>query len=547
MTNQDIDIRMFIALVRRWWWVLLLGVIIGTATAYVASKNIAPSYVATAKIFVQPGRTYQPSLGDIQASQQIASAYKDIITTRPVLEEVINKLSLPYTPQALIGKLRVTAPGSFIFITATDHSPDLAATLANTTAEVFIDRFRQQQLLEIARLQTSLADYGITQDPQVIAAQASMSTALTIAESAAPATKPSSPNTRLNVVLGLLIGIAVAGCTVYLLERLDDTIKSSEELKELTGLPTLGSVSRWPSSTLSPIPMVTDDGNGAALEESFKFLTASLEFSVATVSNFKSMLVTSASPSEGKTTASTNLAMTLAKQGKSVILLDADLRKPSLHRVFGCPNSLGLTNLFLGSSTLDEVMVPTAVPGLKVVPSGPLPPDATQLLLLPHTRQAIEALESRCDILIFDTPPLLAVADSLVIASLVDGAVVVVDTNRTSREAVVQAVESLRQTPVVILGAILNKIVPKGRGKYYYQHYYHYYHYYPASGDGARKRSQRSIGTRVLDMLLSGSSSRPTRRRRSTGSSSSTTNSNLPNEEAKDISANESPRQTDRR
>ncbi len=525
MRRDEVDIRFYLGLLRRWWWVLVVGALVAGTTALLVSRSMTPIYVAYAKIFVQSGRAYQPSVNDIQVSQQLARAYGDLITTRPVMEAVIERLALPYTPQALSAKLTVQVPSSFMEVGIADPDPELAATIANITAEVFIDRLREQQLLELARLQSSLADYGITQDPQIIAAQASMSGILSVVESAVAPLRPSSPNTRLNVLLGILVGLAVAGGVVYVLERLDDTVKSPDDMKELTGLPTLGSVFRWPVSDGSAIPLIVDESQQTSLAESFKFLAASLEFSAAGAEEFKSLLLTSPSPSEGKTTVATNLAITLARQGRSVTLVDADLRKPQLHRVFGVTNTLGLSNLLLGNGSLEQVVTPTQVSGLKVVTSGPLPPDPAQLLRLPRTLEAIAALENNCDLVIFDTPPMLAVADTLVMAGMVDGAIVVVDTLRTSREAVIQAVATLQQTPVAMLGSILNKIAPRGRGRYYY-HYSYQYQYYSASGDGDGTRSrQNGWGARLRDRLMLRRNGRSawSRRRSRQGRSSTTT------------------------
>ena len=224
---------------------------------------------------------------------------------------------------------------------------------------MFIDRFREQQLLELARLQTSLADYGIAQDPQIIAAQATMASALAVVESAAAPLKPSSPNTRLNVLLGALLGLVIAGGVVYLLERLDDSFKSPDELKDFTGLASLGSVFRWPAEETGIPHTIADEHQRTSLAESFKFLTASLEFAAASADGLRTIMLTSASPSEGKTTTATNLAVALARQGESVILVDADLRKSQMHRIFDLPSTPGFTNLLLGSNTLEEALAST--------------------------------------------------------------------------------------------------------------------------------------------------------------------------------------------
>ena len=512
MRSEETDIRFYLGMIRRWWWVLALGVLTAAITALLLSRSMTPIYDASAKILVQQGQGFLPSASEIQASQQLAQSYSDLITTRPVMEEVIQRLSLSYTPQGLSQKLEVKAPRSLIVIGVTDPDPALAATIANEIAKVFIDRFREQQLLELARLQTSLADYGIAQDPQIIAAQATMASALTVVETAAPSLRPSSPNTRLNVLLGALLGLVIASGVVYLLERLDDSFKSPDELKDFTGLASLGSVFRWPPEKTGIPHTITDEHQRTSLAESFKFLTASLEFAAAASAyGLRTIMLTSASPSEGKTTTATNLAVALARQGKSVILVDADLRKPQMHRIFDISSTPGFTNLLLGSNTLEEALISTPVPGLRLMASGPLPPDPAQILRLPRIRESIAALRDNRDIVIFDAPPVLVVADALILAGLVDSAVLVVDTSRTSRRVVAQAVETLRQTPVNILGGVLNKIEAKSRGRYYYQYYYQY----PSSpGDGAANGARKGLPKRVLERLTFGRLNGSSKRRR---------------------------------
>ena len=318
MRSEETDIRFYLGMIRRWWWVLVLGVLAAAVAALLLSRSMTPIYDASAKILVQQSQGFLPSASEIQASQQLAQSYGDLITTRPVMEEVIERLSLSYTPRGLSQKVTITAPRSLIVIGVSDPDPEQAAAIANEIAKVFIDRFREQQLLGLARLQTSLADYGIAQDPQIIAAQATMASALAVVETAAPALKPSSPNTRLNVLLGALLGLVVAGGVVYFLERLDDSFKSPDELKDFTGLASLGSVFRWPPEKTGIPHTITDEHQRTSLAESFKFLTASLEFAAAaSTDGLRTMMLTSASPSEGKTTTATNLAVSLARQGKN--------------------------------------------------------------------------------------------------------------------------------------------------------------------------------------------------------------------------------------
>ncbi|MSQ22722.1 MAG: capsular biosynthesis protein, partial [Dehalococcoidia bacterium] len=124
MRREEVDIRFYLGLLRRWWWVLMLGALVAGTTSLLVSRSMTPLYVAKARVFVQSGRVFQPSVNDIQVSQQLARAYGDLITTRPVLEAVIEQLALPYTPQILSGKLAVTAPGSFIDVGVSDPDPE---------------------------------------------------------------------------------------------------------------------------------------------------------------------------------------------------------------------------------------------------------------------------------------------------------------------------------------------------------------------------------------------------------------------------------------
>ena len=187
------------------------------------------------------------------------------------------------------------------------------------------------------------------------------------------------------------------------------------------------------------------------------------------------LLVTSSKPAEGKTTTAANLAISVANEGKSVILVDADLRKPAIHRVFDIDggNQQGLTHVLLGHNTLDEVLSTTRVRGLRILPSGPLPPDAAQVLRTAGMRKLMQQLKNRADLVIFDSPPLLSVTDPMLLAPMVYGVILVVDAQGTPRETVRQGATILRQAMPGFSGTVLNK-VKRGGGGYYYNYYYYY-------------------------------------------------------------------------
>ena len=240
--------------------------------------------------------------------------------------------------------------------------------------------------------------------------------------------------------LGALIGLVVVGVAIFAIEYLDFSIKGPEELKFITNMPVLGSVMRHRGNDGRELVDLSPDAQGHnPLAESYKFLQTNLRFASLDVNGeetLNTLLVTSSSPAEGKTTAAANLSISVAKEGNSVILVDADLRKPALHRVFGLNDRKGLTHLLMGTATLDEVMAETEIGGLHVIPSGPLPPDATYILRSAKMKEVIASLRSRVGLVVFDSPPLLSVTDPMVLAPLVDGTLLLVDAHHTGRENV---------------------------------------------------------------------------------------------------------------
>ena len=242
-TQEGLDLRAYWGILRRRWWILVLSVVSIATTAFFVSNSITPIYDATAKILVQGGQAPGiPTAGEIQASQQLAKNYSDLIKTRPILNQVIDSLSLSYNAGVLSGKISIKSPRSLIEIEASDPDPQMASQIANATAEIFIEDFRDRQFTEIAQFQASLSQYGITNDASLITAQAATLSSLSIAEPAIPASFPSSPNTRLNIILAAFLGILVGGLLVFLIEYLDDRIKSPDELESVAGLRSMGSV-----------------------------------------------------------------------------------------------------------------------------------------------------------------------------------------------------------------------------------------------------------------------------------------------------------------
>ena len=304
-----------------------------------------------------------------------------------------------------------------------------------------------------------------------------------------PPSSPLANRKNLTVIMAGLLGLAVAGLLVFAIEYLDDRITSESDLENLTGIsnlgssmPTLGSVARMPvaKGDLGPT-LLSSDHQPSSLTESYKFLRTNLEFAAIGTSGIKTLLITSSIPGEGKTTTATNLAISMAREGISVVLLDADLRKPALHKTFGLQGHKGLTNFALGDASIEEIMAPTEVETLRVIPCGPVPPDSTVVLRSAKMRELIQRLQNEADIVILDSPPLLSVTDPMLLVPLVDGVLMVVDIKTTGRNAVKRGADTLKQGSPRIYGTVLNKVTDRTSG-----YYYHYYYDYKAGDESAK-------------------------------------------------------------
>ena len=203
----------------------------------------------------------------------------------------------------------------------------------------------------------------------------------------------------------------------------------------------------------------------------------------------KTILVTSSGPQEGKTTTATSLAVTMAASGNRVLLVDADMRRPRVHRIFGIPNDAGLSSLIVGEGSLAELTRTTEIPNLSILPCGPVPPNPAELLHTDAFRRILSELEKHYDRIIVDSPPVGVVADAVVIATQVDGTLIVLKANRTSRDLARQAVKQLRDVKAPIFGAVLNDLDLEDQKYGQYAYYYRYGYYYGESKKAQQARS----------------------------------------------------------
>jgi capsular exopolysaccharide synthesis family protein len=275
------------------------------------------------------------------------------------------------------------------------------------------------------------------------------------------------------LVLGLFGGIGLA----FLLETLDTSISTRDEIEERLGLPFLGIVPRIQPGKAEPDrDLFVHSNPKSPAAECLRSIRTNLLF-MSPDKPLRTILVTSSGPSEGKTTTAISLAQIMADGGSRVLLVDADMRRPRVHQIFRLSKESGLSSLILGEGSLDEVIHSTPIPNLSVLPCGPIPPNPSELLHTGAFGNLLSTLATRYDRIIIDSPPAGVVSDAVVISTQVDGTALIVKGGRTSRDAAVRTVRALRDVNAQLLGAVLNDLDLEDQryGQYYQYYRYGYY------------------------------------------------------------------------
>jgi len=287
-----------------------------------------------------------------------------------------------------------------------------------------------------------------------------------------------SPRPLLNIALAILAGIAMGLGLAFLLDYMDQSVRSDEILRERTGLLPLGHISYVPARPDRRGELVTL-GGASPVVEAYKALRTNLLFS-SVDKEVKTVVITSAAPNEGKSRTAANLAIVLAQAGHPTLLVDADFRRPSQHRMFGRVRNIGLSNLIVQDMPESALFVPDEqVKDLVILPSGPTPPNPSEVLGSVQMKALLTRFRKGFDYIVIDTPPVNAVTDASVLAASTDAAIMVVDTNKATYTAVQHAKQALDRVGAKVLGSVMNKMKAAG-GRYYYADYG--YGYGPPNG-----------------------------------------------------------------
>ena len=307
-----------------------------------------------------------------------------------------------------------------------------------------------------------------------------------IVDEAESPTKPFKPNKRLNLLLASVVGLFLGLGLAFFFEYLDNTVKTPEDVEQLIRLPSFGMIPEisyerrmHSDDGAHPVELIAFSQPKSMLSEAYRNVRTSILLSFSEKPP-KKIVISSPNPSEGKTTTVVNTAIALAQTGARVLIIDSDMRKPRIHTIFGDEDGIGLSTFLSGNAELRSTIKRTTIPNLYYIPSGPVPPNPSELLGSNLFKNTMQFLEGKFDHIVLDSPPVLGFADSIVLSAIVDGVLLVVSGGKTPRETLQRAKDSLSQVNAKILGVVINQ-VDIGRSDYGY-YYYRYQYYYGKEG-----------------------------------------------------------------
>jgi non-specific protein-tyrosine kinase len=587
------ELRQYLSIAWRWAWLAALSVIIAGTSSYFASRAATPLYQTKSSVMIgQLIANPNPSTGEFYVSQQLAYTYIQLVYREPVLNGTVKALGLKMDWRSISVNAALVPNTSLLEIKVVDVDPYRAKVLADEIARQLILQspasnsqisadqaaFAQKQLeslkanieagqtdldqlrkdldaansarqiqdlqTQIGLLQTKIAGWQNTYSQLLLSVKGGSANTLSIVEEASIPGAPFSPDTRTNVMVASAIGLALAMAGAFLIEYLDDTIKTPDDLTRMTNLPVVGTIARIEGKTYAE-KLVAASNPRSPIVEAYRVLRTNLQFSFLD-KPVHTLLLTSPGPGEGKSVTIANLGVVLAQTGRKVIIVDSDLRKPVQHRIFNLPNHHGLSDAILQSVSsaglgdeplqivdagsadvvappaaisdavksprtsedpssvrmkelidtltmeakqdalpstamvgslavrqpLSEFLQTTAIPNLRILTSGPIPPNPSEMMASERMQRLIELLKNEADLVLFDSPPTLLVSDAAILSGRVDGTILVNDAGSTRTTEARRAADELRKVHANLVGAVLNRMSRRGGGYYYYYRSY---------------------------------------------------------------------------
>lgn len=448
------DLKQIVQALRSGWWLVAIGLLVGSGAAGLITWQTTPLYTSNTQLFVSTAGTDDTSTayqGNLFSQQRVAS-YAQLITGKELASRVIERLQLDETPQSLAADISAEPIPDTVLLNVSVSRP--SATEARDIASA------------VGRLFTEMVTKLETPD-----GAPNSTVTVTITEPPLAASSPTSPDPVRNLALGALAGLAVGAAAALLRERLDNTVKTPEQIADLTGVGVVGALAE--DEALRDQQVFDDEDGYSQTAEAYRQIRTNLQF-LGADNSARTIVITSSLPGEGKTTVAVNLSVVLAQSGARVALIEADLRRPRVTRYLGMISGAGLSNVLAGSAHYDEVIQPYADGNLSVLAAGPMPPNPSEMLGWPQMRDLLVELRDENDYIIIDAPPLLPVTDAAVLTVAADGAIVVARHGVTTRAQLQQATGNLRRIDANLLGVVLNRIPLKAAEGYGYGYSYTY-------------------------------------------------------------------------
>lgn len=502
------ELRDYVVLFRRSWLLILCLSLAGLLGGAAASLLVQPTYKSETQLFVaiQNSGSVQELQQGNTFSQARVQSYVKTVSTPAVLQPVIDSLGLPSTADQLAKSVTASSDLNTVLITieVQDNSAVRAAAIAQAVSTSLI---RTVDDLERSN----------SNSPSPVK--------LSIVKPAVAPASASSPNTRLNLAAGFFGGLVLGLAAAVLRKFLDNGVRGEADVRSFTDAPILGTISMEPDAKSKPL--ITQVPSQSPRAESFRQLRTNLQFAHVGQTS-RAVLVTSSLPGEGKTTTATNLALALAQSGQSVVLIDADLRRPMVAEYLGLEQSAGLTTVLVGEADSDDMLQQWGRDNLYVLTSGRIPPNPSELLGSAAMEALLVRLESQFDAVVIDSPPLIPVTDAAVLAQKTAGVILVVDSQRTKQASMIKSLQSLEMVEANLMGVVLNRLPVKGPDSYGYMKYGYASvaaeeDYFDGSADrGSRKSSRvkqakesvatRSSGAALAEPAVPLADERPARR-----------------------------------
>lgn len=511
------SVQRYLDILARRLWVILFTLLIALIVAAAGSYVQQPIYSASATVRVAQA----PADGIVEYveymyAERLLKTYGEILKSGPFLDETITRLKLKEMPEDLVKRIKVEVilNTELIKITADAPDPGQAAGIANTLASLLVERSQSlffggtksareiieeqlrsteenlqrnrtalkiamgasppiQETIDALTVEIKLGEeiYAglMTQYEQAQLSEASQANNVTVSEPATVPRQPSKPRIALNLALAALVGLLAGLALAFLLESLDSTLHNVGDLEAVTHLPVLGLLPlagglRTPDRAIA----FSNPAVSPTLVEAYRMLRTSI---LASGAGFlpRRLLITSPEAGTGKSIVSANLAVAIAQTGRRVVIVDADLRRSSQHKIFGLPNVTGLSTVLRGETGLEAALQETSYPNLRVLTAGPQPPDPAELLGSQPGIEFLAGLEGVADLVLVDSPPLLAVTDSAALLPHVDGSLLVVARDLTTSRRIQAACQLAEKVGGKITGVIFNRA--QGDERYYSYHY----------------------------------------------------------------------------